>query len=236
MKKGKGVMRFQFKVLPDWPALSWVAECSNHESVIIVYCGSKVETGNDQWFCEAVWVGEYAAGDFDQTDIVAGSGARIRDDKVMFVSPGSTVDRLQFLQHDDCIRISNSLCALLVMAEGSVDSTYYYHQRDMGSIILGLHQYKKTISTTAGPVRLVYLHNIEWDGLELRIVEKPGGVRDFSTFAKYYDFLDLSMKKLAKNSADNGRKHSLKLLCPLSNGYDSPTVAVLAKRAGCQEA
>ena len=49
----------------------------------------------DTWFCEAVWDGDYEAGDFDLTDLVFGSGGRLRDERAIFVSSGTTVDRLQ---------------------------------------------------------------------------------------------------------------------------------------------
>ena len=49
--------------------------------------GLGVET-TPEWFCEAAWAGEYQRGDFDRTDIVAGTGGRIRNGTVVFVSAG----------------------------------------------------------------------------------------------------------------------------------------------------
>ena len=68
----------------------------------------KIETRKD-WFCEAVWDGDFDDGDFDQTDIVAGSGARHRNQNLTFVSAGSLMDRLQYIQVGKATYISNSI-------------------------------------------------------------------------------------------------------------------------------
>ena len=47
-----------------------------------------------EFFCEAIWPGPFAEGDFDRTDLVSGSGGRLRRAEVHFVSSGATVDRL----------------------------------------------------------------------------------------------------------------------------------------------
>ncbi len=76
---------------PDWPALAWIARCERSNPVITVRHGPQVETRED-WLCEAVWDGEFEAGDFDRTDLVFGSGIRLRDEGIIFVrSPGLPV-------------------------------------------------------------------------------------------------------------------------------------------------
>jgi hypothetical protein len=52
----------------DWPALAWIARCEVSSPVITVRHGPQVETMED-WLCEAVWDGEFEAGDFDRTDL-----------------------------------------------------------------------------------------------------------------------------------------------------------------------
>ena len=69
-------MRFDYCLEQHWPVQAWLAQC--HPRHVLVRHGGRVET-RDDWFCEAVWDGEIERGDFDLTDIVAGSGARIRD-------------------------------------------------------------------------------------------------------------------------------------------------------------
>ena len=85
---------FEYVAMPRWPALAWVARCHHTNPTVTVFHGPRVEC-TPEWFVEAVWAGNYQDGNFDQTDLIAGSGARIRAGRVTFVSSGSTVDRLQ---------------------------------------------------------------------------------------------------------------------------------------------
>ena len=85
-------LRLQLVLEPDWPPLAWIARCDNSDPVITVRHGPQAETRQD-WLCEAVWDGEFASGDFDLTDLVFGSGIRLRERGVVFVPAGATVDR-----------------------------------------------------------------------------------------------------------------------------------------------
>src|SRR4051812_15421913 len=93
-------LRLHFQRPESWPALAWLARCRRGEDVVEVIHGPRVET-TPEWFCEAVWDGDYEAGDFDRTDIVFGSGGRARAGGITFVSSGATVDRLQALESAD---------------------------------------------------------------------------------------------------------------------------------------
>ena len=92
-----------------------------------MYHGANVET-TELFFCEAVWAGDYPLGAIDETDIIAGSGGRLRSGEITFVSPGATVDRLQFIRNAGGIWTSNSLVCLLAASGAEVDPTYnrYY--------------------------------------------------------------------------------------------------------------
>ena len=69
----------------------------------------------DDWFCEAVWEGPFSDGGFDETDIVFGSGVRIRGDRVVFVASGIHIDRLLSVDTPDGVLVSNSLACLLLV-------------------------------------------------------------------------------------------------------------------------
>jgi hypothetical protein len=62
------------------------------ETVSVLH-GPRVET-NPDWCVEAVWAGSFSEGGFDLTDVIVGTGIRIRGDKVLFVSSGDTLNRL----------------------------------------------------------------------------------------------------------------------------------------------
>jgi hypothetical protein len=224
----------QFSLQSHWPPLAWLARLDASSNTVSVLHGAAVEIADD-WFGEAVWDGEYAAGGIDRTDIVAGSAGRRRGSTLTFVSSGSTVDRLQTFTRGHTAWVSNSLACLLAAVGAHVDPTYRRYYDDAATIIRGLNRYKRSLSTSLGPVDLVYFDNLTWDGTSLNREPKPVPPRDFSTFEKYRTFLDESLAAVAANSADSARRFPLRLLGTLSSGYDSTTVSVLAKAHGLTE-
>lgn len=227
--------KFEFETLADWPKLAWIAELRKNDTRVRVTCGPGVEQRVD-WFCEAAWDGTFDDGGFDSTDIVAGSGARARDGMLRFVSSGTILDRLNYLELQDRIVVSNSLSALVAVADARVDITYPDFQSDLGTICLGLDSIHDRIETSRGTIRLVYFENLAWDGQVLAIEEKPRKLRDFSSFSRYVDFLQKTMKLVVDNARSGDRQRPLEPLVPLSNGYDSPAVAVLARTADVRDA
>ena len=228
-------MRFDFQMVRDWPSLAWLAKCQINSSEIAVFHGPGVETFDD-WFCEAVWAGDFGSGDFDQTDIIAGSGARLREQMTVFVSSGSIHDRLHGLQLDDVVLVSNSLCCLMAVSKASADFTYTKYAENFASFRFGPGKYLRDFPTSVGSMQFTYFDNLVWDGASLGLKPKPRTDVDFSDFRRYRDFLASSMKRLTDNVSDTRRHYRYTMLCAVSNGYDSPTVAALASEAGCSEA
>jgi len=224
-------VHFQYTRIADWPPLAWLARCLPFERAIEVFHGDRVEITPD-WFCEAIWAGPYDAGAFDRTDVVFGSGCRIRGARATFVSSASTVDRLQTLETPDGIWVSNSLACLLAVARATVDPLYPRYFEDFRTVREGLLRYRPSLASSRGPVRLTYYGNLEWDGGRLRQVSKPAPVRDFGSFVKYRAFLGQALRDLADNMGGRERRRPYDFLGTISTGYDSPTVAVLAREAG----
>ena len=187
------------------------------------------------WFCEAVWDGNYESGNLDETDLVFGSGGRIRDGRLTFVSSGTTVDRLQTVALKDAQWVSNSLVCLLAVLHAEVDPGYGGYRDDFETIVSGIRNYKRTIVTSAGPVHLVYFHNLRWDGANLIELEKPYRVRDLNSFAKYRAFLECCIDEIVCNMSAGGRQFPFKMIGTLSSGYDSATAVALARKSGLQE-
>ncbi len=144
-------MNFRYRYMHEWPPLAWLARCCADSSEIEVHHGRRVEI-QEEWFSEAIWAGEYESGDFDQTDIIFGSGCRIREEKAIFVSSGSTVDRLHSLQHNAYTLVSNSLICLMASVDAKIDPAYSGYFKDFGTIIRGLRNYKRILETSSGPV------------------------------------------------------------------------------------
>jgi hypothetical protein len=227
-------MRFAFRLADSWPPLAWLARCRPGSDVVDVAHGARVET-TPEWFCEAVWDAAYEDGGFDRTDLVFGSGGRVRNGGITFVSSGATVDRLQSLETRDASWVSNSLPALLAAVGGAVDPAYPHYFRDFSSIRLGLSRYSPLLETSLGAARFTYFHNLMWDGRRLRQVDKPAPARNFATFERYRGFLDGALARIGENLSAPARQSGFRLLGTISSGYDSPTVAVLARNAGLRE-
>lgn len=227
-------MRFRYTAMGTWPPLAWLARCSVSSSTIQLLHGRQVETA-PHWFCEAVWAGDFASGDFDQTEVVFGSGGRIREGGVTFVSAASTLDRLHSIRVGDAWWISNSLPCLLAALEAEVDPTYPDYTYDFRTVRRGFGRTRSKLDTSAGPVRLTYYRNLRFDGRGLQAIDKPAPVRDFSSFARYRAFLDAMLGLMADNSTDPTRHHRYDLIGTMSSGYDSPAVAVLARPHGLRQ-
>ncbi len=227
-------MRFEFRPVDTWPPLAWLARCSKDREVVEVRHGQRVETATE-FFCEAVWAGDFAAGDFDRTDVVFGSGARLREGVVTFVSAGSTVDRLQSFEDGRALWVSNSLVCLLAAVGAELEPTHSGYTRHFQSIVHGLGAYERELATSAGAVRLTYFNNLAWDGEQRVEVEKPESAGDFSSYEAYRGFLERSLYRIAENMAAAERRHSYSMLGTISSGYDSPAVAVLGRSCGLRE-
>jgi hypothetical protein len=229
-------MQFEFVKQESWPQLSWVAVCQASADVIQVFHGPAVETSRD-WFGEIIWDGDYGAADFDRTDIVSGSGARLRDGYVDFVSPGSTVDRLLVLHRSpDQLWVSNSLPGLLAKCSLSLVASYPYYIPEILSLVKGIRHCTQRLATTAEPVELVYFDNYRWDGCSGKRIAKPFPQRDFQSFAQYESFLRSCLEQLSRNLHDVRRSRPYSLITTISSGYDSPTVSALARDYGCNVA
>lgn len=227
-------MRLEFVPVPEWPPLAWLARCEGHGAAPVVFHGPRVET-HDDWFCEAAWAGAYASGDFDRTDIVAGTGGRVRDGALVFVSSGSTVDRLNAFERDGAAWVSNSLSCLLAGTGATLSPSYTQYFRHFRTIVRGIRHYTRQLETSAGPVQFVYFDNLAWDGRGLSVRPKPGLGRDFGSFARVDAFLRGSMQAMAENLASPERRFPYRMLTTASSGYDSSTVTVLAHQAGCTD-
>src|SRR6266571_2617418 len=229
-----GPWELQYRLMADWPALAWLAVCSAPARVIEVLHGRWVET-QPQWFCEAVWADHYAPGDFDRTDLVFGSGGRVRDRGPTFVSSSSTVDRLHSCQGKDSFWVSNSLVCLLAARDAKPDPGYTRYDRDFKSICHGVEGYTRTLPTSVGPLTLTYYRNLVWNSTQLIERDKAAPVRDFTSFARYREFLVSSLRRLAENLAAPERQHPYQMLGTLSSGYDSAAVVAIARQCGLRE-
>jgi hypothetical protein len=225
------LFRFFYKLVSHWPPLAWIASCKAGSDSIHIIHGVGIEH-RTEWFCEAVWDSTFAEGNLDQTDLVFGSGAHIRQDKVTFVSAGSTVDRLQFTVRGDCTFVSNSLPCLLESIDAQLDATFRGYDELFEQIIRGIDQKLPDLPIVGGLVQFTYHHNLSWDGAQLQIIPKPAPRRDFASFENYTSFLRTALLRIGENMSSQERKRPLAWLGTISRGYDSATSAALSREAG----
>jgi len=228
-------MKLKQLSIGTWPPLAWVARWKQGSHEIEVLHGPMVETASD-WIVEAVWAGDFAKGDFDQTDLVFGTGIRLRGDSVVFVTAGTVFDRLLYCTQAGTHYVCNSLPALLAVADLGLRDDYGRYPEDVRSIMRGLDERVRTIPTTGNPVSSVFFRNLRYDGRTFQEQAKPDTVPDFHSFRQYYAFLKQSAERLGENARDSGRRHQIHLLSTISRGYDSPATSVIARCAGCRNA
>jgi hypothetical protein len=226
--------RLIFEEVPSWPRLAWVAIMKLGSDTVSVLHGPCVET-NPDWCVEAVWAGDFSTGDFDLTDVVVGTGVRIRGDNVVFISSGDTLNRLHHFRDTETFYVSNSLPALMALADVALLPDYDYATA-MESIKKGLVSYVREIPTTRGPIQLTYLKNLVVADWKVAEAAKPSSAPDFTDFGMYRDYLFASARSMGENARAPERRHGMRLLATVSSGYDSTAAAVLAREAGAREA
>jgi hypothetical protein len=207
------------------------------EPAIRVLHGPQVEIRENHFF-EGAWDGAFEAFRFDQAATVAGSGARIANEHVLFCGPSHMGERFQSIRVGDELFVSNSLAFLLALSGERLDPNYSHYSRDFLDLRrIGIKVKQKRLHLL-GP-RLVDLHDccnlrIEPDLTATRL-EKPFGPppRDFS---EYRSFLEDTLRATIANAGHAERGWSYRPVTMLSQGYDSTAVSALASRAGCREA
>jgi hypothetical protein len=226
-------MKLLFTNKIEWPKLAWVAKCERDE--VNVFHGSGVEISND-WCFEGVWQGDFQKGDFDLTDNVYGTGVRLRDNVVSFVTPIHDLDRLYYTDINPQIHyVSNTLPGLLALSGLELSNSINY-----ANVLTSFYYfYKKPLTimpTRSGNnIHLLYYNNIQYDGDSLNEKEKTNCTPHFSDYKAYYDYLNEVLHHIGDNAKSELRKNRIELITTLSQGYDSSAVSALAKKINCTE-
>ncbi len=223
------------ELINNWPKLAWVCAVAKESGHLHLYHGPCVEIA-DTFIAEAVWAGDFSAGDFDQTELIFGSGIRCYKDRAVFVSPGVMLDGLWWCEKEGQFYVSNSLPALLARAELSLRDDYSGYVADIHTLMAGLGQYRQEIPAEPVNVRLARFHNLLYDGTSIRVIDKPDTAPDFENYNEYAAFLMQRARQLGENISDHLRKHRITPMVGISSGYDSGAAAVIARQAGCTDA
>ena len=223
-----------YKLIPGWPNLAWVASMNLETAQIVVNHGPAVET-TPYWCAEMVWNLSFEQGDFDRTDVVLGSGVRVRSNRVTFVSASDMLNRIQYMKYGDQLVVSNSISALLATVNADLLDNYDYADK-LYDVCNGLDSAIIDIPTSLEPIRIVHFYNVVvCDG---KVTEnlKPDTAPDIVDYHSYLEFLNRCTESIAENANSPHRRYSVTSLATCSKGYDSPAVSLLAKKAGAREA
>lgn len=223
-------MQLSYTLIEDFPPLAWVATYQPDRKTTTVLHGRFVET-HPQFFVEGAWAGDFMEGHIQNSDTVFGSGGRLTDGSVMFVSCTATTD---FLYHSDDINhfaISNSLPLLLALLNDKLQPACSDYSRINMSILDGIRKFRPDIPTQKGHVTRVMHSNIRFGEEGLAIMGKPLPP-SFQQFEDYRDFMRDRIGSLFANARHPSRQLPMKVFSTQSKGYDSTAVNALAAPYG----
>lgn len=215
------------------PKLGWVCVLNEGDILVKVYHGSMVEVAQD-WIIEGVWDSQFQNGDFDHSNLVFGTGVRVRGDRMTFVSSSSMVDRLWVFCDGGNTYISNSLPCLMSKAGNDIlapDENYSH--KTFNSIEKYNNESLCDIASNYGTLSFLFSHNIMWDTRSLRVIRKDGSSNNINKFDDYILYLRSSASLIGENASSDFRSYKILQLATLSSGYDSTASAVVAAQAGC---
>jgi len=227
-------MQLRPKLQPGWPRLAWVADFCRGGGPITVHHGPGVEVCG-RWCVEAVWAGEFGEGDFDRTDLVFGTGVRCRGDRAVFVTSGTTTDRLWHCVQGQRLCVANSLPALLAVSGVTLREEINYRPAIV-SVREGLNRYQTTMPASLADIHVTYHHNLLYEGGQLTRADKPDSAGELLCYEDYYDYLLDAARALKRNLESPLRSRRIVPVTTVSSGYDSGAAAVIAREVGCREA
>jgi len=220
-----------FLEIPELPKLAWLASIDKTTMELKIYHGSSVECG-EKWMVEGVWDGEFNEGNFHKSENFFGSGVRIENDSVYFVSSTALDDRLLYCFYKGRVLVSNSLVLLLGWTGARLDP--YHHYNESWSIESGIFQYERKFHILHPEIECffqVYHANLVYEGGDIR-TEIRSSLHEIASFEDYYSMLRSILNRIGENIRSSSRNILLKSFTTLSSGYDSTAVASLVKDIG----
>ena len=225
-------IEFTIRALPSLPAASWIAMVAAGR--VSVVCGRRVDAHARGVF-EGVWDGPFEAFDCDRAENVFGSGMRLRDGRIVFVSPSHTLEGLYVHQEGDRLVISNSL-AFLLEHEGIEVPRDQPLCRRLSTSVLGMQRYERVLfSSGRGVVSRVLNATLEVDDEGTRVRPRASTAR-FEHFESYASHVRQVLRRVVENGRAREGRRGFELMTTVSSGYDSAACAALATALGCREA
>lgn len=216
------------------PKLGWYASIDQRTKQVDVEVGRFVEidpAANPQWVMAGMWAGDFAKGDFHESEHVYGSGLRVNGDEVVVVPAHSTVDRCVYARDGHVWHASNSLVVLLGRLGARLDPERD-HRLWGESMCFGVNNYLRQFSVVHP--RFSVMSQLIWEALHLRadgqasyqFHDRP---HTFSSYADYVAKFSGALTALWKNATDARRAKPMRAVGSASRGYDSGTVLAITQ-------
>lgn len=232
-------MVFKYTIKKNLPPLSWLAIVSANNDSIEVIAGRTVETF-DRFFVSGVWDGDFKTGDFEHCNFSCCTGAIVKDDGVIFLTPHHLNACIFSIKEKGSIYLSNSLSFLLAYTNNELDPNYYYYDNDFCCETLGernmippYHSYAPLLNKSN--VNIYSFCKIRIDRTLVVEIERRSSEFHFTKYSDYFNAVTSTLKLLSENSSDPSRISPYGMMATISRGYDAPTCAVFARKIGCDE-
>lgn len=216
------------------PRMAWYAVVDRRANTVELECGRFVEidpSPQPSWVAAGMWDGDFAKGDFHQSEHVFGSGLRVDGDDVVVVTAHSTVDRCVYARDGHVWHASNSLVVLLGRLGARLDPERD-HRLWGESMCFGVHNYLRQFSVVHP--RLSVMSQLIFEAMHIgadgqasyRFHDQP---HEFKSFTDYVDKFRGALTRMWKNAIDPRRARPMRAVGSASRGYDASTVLAIVQ-------
>jgi hypothetical protein len=143
----------------------------------------------ERFFIEGGWSGPFENGEIANAGTVFGSGGRVGDGAVTFVSSLATTDYLYYRRCEGGVLVANSLPLLLAWTRDRLDPHCDQYARINASIVDGVDEYIRSLPTMEATVTRLMHRNLVVDRQSVLEVDKPSPPR-FESYEAYARYLD----------------------------------------------
>ncbi len=224
------------------PKLAWLCEITKDQYTFFI--GHMVEHSNNYIF-EGAWNGSFKQADFDRTEFVFGSGARLRKNKIIFVPPKHGLESI-FVLYDkklDKYYVSNTICFVLAQSALTINDKFYkktakvLYETGRVATEIGVDRYNRILVEDKNYklLRMTYYNFSVGKSGNIKLYNTAIG-KHFESYAEYKKLLLSTAKKVMQNATDKTRKTKYTAISSISKGYDSVAVTSLVTSLGLKSA
>lgn len=224
----------KLRYLPE-PSIAPLSYCVrvNSEAVDVVH-GAMVAT-TPGFFHDGAWAGDFVSGNFD-TVYNCGTGGMLVGDVLRLVTPEMPIEGIFLFDGREMTLASNSFAFLMEVLDDQLDVNHFRYRDEMLAVERGVRLGPTTLTTAGGlSIRVLFDETADVAGPgDISIRQRPLS-QPFTSWTEYRQHLSHTVSAVVANAVDAARPQAFDPLVPMSTGYDSCAVAVLAAEAGVSE-